>query len=280
MHSKNEIEDVPVEDWRIFGEIMAELFGEVDKLFNDGATHLFYGVSTYSKVGSLSSLAHVCNLLELIRVAADESQEPTISTLLTRQLVETYGVGVCLLLGGGPSAEKYLGNAKRMHEKAIAEREVMIVEGVIPPDSPEIPAETAFDGIATAKWNFTQSLMDAGKLLNDHDLTVGGLHLSGQLYGPLSNRLGAHPTPYVLDRYFTLPGLTTRFARIPEFKGSNFESPIEVKLNFIRSLLLSLIFTRATVHHFGLDTFEVDNLLTKFSELTANAADRRRRSTT
>jgi hypothetical protein len=241
-------------------DVANQLYVEVDNLFSHSAARMFYRESTYGRVAGLAALGHLCHGLVQLQQIANTDGDLQLSSLVTRHQLETWGVGMCLVLGGEEERSLFLGEARRMELTQQRERNKLIQAAVLPNDF-ELPPEE-FSTIESKKWGYPSVFRRAAELLLESGVATGTTHLYETIYRPLSNRLGAHPTPFVFDRYFSASGNFVRIFRQPDYEGLDVLAVSRVQLNFFSSVVTATIYGVAAAQKIGADRAPFDRLMT------------------
>jgi hypothetical protein len=181
-----------------------ELFAQVDALFENERARLVWQPSTYGRASGLAALGHLCHHLGVLRKLSETDGDPQLSSLIARHQLETWATGACLLLGDESDTSAFLGQASRLEDFQLATRQDLIGKGVLTHDWPSPKRE--FEGIEPDDWKYQEVFLRAAALLAKADVLTGAEHLYDTIYRPLSNQLGAHPTPYVFDKYIARGG--------------------------------------------------------------------------
>lgn len=245
-------------------EIANQLFTNVDNLFSAPAARMFYTESTYGRVAGLAALGHLCHGVEHLQELANTDGDRQLSNLVTRHQLETWGVGICLVLGGDEERSLFLGEARRMELSQKRERVNLIEAGVLPKGFEHPPEE--FSSVESKKWGYPSIFRRAAELLLESGIATGTSHLYETIYRPLSNRLGAHPTPFVFDHYFSAAGNFVRVFRQPDYEGADVIAVSQAQLNFFSSVVTATIYGVAAAQRLGADRAPFDSLMSKINE--------------
>lgn len=244
-----------------------ELFVEVDALFENGRSRLVWQPSSYGRASGLAALGHLCHHLDVLRNLSETDGDPQLSSLIARHQLETWATGACLLLGDESDTAAFLGQASRLEDFQLATRQELIGKGVLTQDWPLPKRE--FKGIEPDEWKYQEVFSRAAALLADANIVTGAEHLYDTIYRPLSNQLGAHPTPYVFDKYITRGALRIQVSRIPDYEGTADIGISQSTLNYVTALLMTINYAMAAAVRLEIDRQPLVQTLGRFDELRA-----------
>jgi hypothetical protein len=169
------------------------------------------------------------------------------------------------MLGDENERVAFLGNAARMERNQVQLFRSLVEVGVLPAEwgSPQ----TEFDDFDSVRWNYDEVFDRAASLLQEAGLVSGSEHIYDTLYRALSNRLGAHPTPHVLDKYVDTEGAFIRVFRAPNFEGlGTFWSNLP-RINFVSSFVLVILYALNAATRLEVDTRPFIDVLGRYETL-------------
>jgi hypothetical protein len=257
------IYSVPVEDpQELLHELTDRLFQAIDDVLEHPASRMVFTPDTYGRVTGLAALGHLCHGLALLRHFSENSGDPQLSSLLARHQLETWTTGICLMLGTDDDRLHFLGNARRIENIEIREREQLTKKGALPSSLPAIQEE--FQDFKPYNLSMEKIFRRAATLLLESGVATGVDHLYEIMYRPLSNRFGAHPSPFVLDHYFSTERFFAQVFRVPESFEADDQPLPTVTLNFLAALLMTITYGCAAAKRLSVDDEALLQLLADY----------------
>lgn len=240
-------------------------FAQVDALFENDAARLVWSPATYGRALGLAGLGHLCNYLEVLQGLSIRDEHPFISSLVKRHCDESWATGVCLYLGDESDVRNFFGQASRMEDFQLTRRQELIELGALPSVWPSPPRQ--FEGVDVGSWKYEEVFARAAQLLEEAGVLRGAAHIYDTVYRPLSNQLGAHPTPYVFDPYVSRGSLFIKASRVPDFGGRDTFVPRLPSLNFIASFLMAVTYALGLAQRLDVDARGFESTLATFERL-------------
>lgn len=245
--------------------ITDNLFVCVDELLAHGAARLQYYKGTYGRVLGLAALGHLCTVLSAVRNLSDNDGDEHVSSVLTRNHFETFSVGICLLLGDERVGNLFLGSARRHELIQLAELDKLIELGAFPIDF--VRPREHFADVAAKRWGINDAFKLSSELLVASGVAEGANHLYTVVYRPLSNQMGAHPSPHVFDRYFSNSGVWARVSRNPTYPLTNSLALKQTQINFASTLYMTTLYSVAAAHRLDAPRETFDGLMDQLKEI-------------
>lgn len=257
------------DEYVLIREHAERLWVAVDELFEAGHVKMRFTPKNYAQVNAVGALGHLCNLTGFLINVADDSNDSLRTALIIRNFIETWAVGLCLMLGDESDVSRYLGMVAHLEETDLAEFDALQVAGHIPESftrparnfDPEQLREWGYPVGTPKRWDFKRIFARAAELLRIWGLAETGETLYRFVYRKLSNQMGGHPSPHVFDRYFDGSRTLCRYSRIPEVGGPHYDETIECIRNCWVAIQFATVYAIAVALAKEAPRADLDNLM-------------------
>lgn len=205
------------------------------------------------------------SVLSAVRELSDRDGDEHVSSILTRNHFETFSVGICLLLGDERASALFRGNARRFELTQLAELDKLISLDLFPKDFSR-PIEH-FSDVKSERWDIKDAFKLSSELIVASGVAEGVHHLYTIVYRPLSNQMGAHPSPHVFDRYFSDGGVWATVSRNPTYPITNSLALKQTQINFASTLFMTTLYSVAAAHRLGAPRENLDSSMNQLKEI-------------